>query len=57
MRIALLIGIQELLVVAQQLIANGGCLVIAGEVPHIRENAASKIDAATPPVGLVIPLI
>ena len=57
MGIALLIGIQELLVVAQQLVAYGGGLVVAGEVAHVGEDAAGKVDAAAPAVGLIIALI
>lgn len=55
--VTLLIGIQKLLVVAQELIANGGGLVVAGEVAHVGKNAAGKIDAAAPAVGLIIALI
>ena len=57
MSIALLIRIQELLVVAQQLVANGGCLVVAGEVAHVGKDAACKVDAATPAIGLIVALI
>ncbi len=55
--IALLISIQKLLVVAQQLIAYRGGLVVAGEVAHFGENAARKVDVATPPVGFIVALI
>lgn len=55
--ITLLIGIQELLVVAQQLVSYGGGLVVAGEVAHVGEHVTSKVDVAAPPIGLIIPLI
>ena len=55
--ITLLIRIQELLVVAQQLVAYGGGLVVAGEVAHVGEHVTRKVDVAAPPIGLIIPLI
>lgn len=57
MGIALLVGIQELLIVAEQLVAYGGGLVVAGEVAHVGEDAASKVDGAAPTIGLVVALI
>ncbi len=55
--ITLLIRIQELLVVAQQLVAYGGGLVVAGEVAHVGEHVTRKVDVAAPPIGLIVPLI
>ena len=55
--IALLVGIQELLVIAEKLVSNRGCFVVAGEVAHVGENVTSKVDVATPPVGLIILLV
>ena len=55
--VTLLICIQELLVVAQQLVAYGGGLVVAGEVAHVGEHMTRKVDVAAPPIGLIIPLI
>ena len=55
--ITLLVGIQELLVVAQQLVSYGGGLVVAGEVAHVGEYVTGKVDVAAPPIGLIIPLI
>ena len=56
-RITLLVLIQELLVVAQQLVADGGGLVVGGEVAHVGEDAACKIDVPAPPLRLIIPLV
>ena len=56
-RIALLILIQELLVVAQQLVADGGGLVVGGEVAHVGEDAAGKVNVPAPPLGLILPII
>ena len=55
--VALLICVQELLVVAEQLVPDGGCLVVAGEVAHVGEDVTSKVDVATPAVGFIILLI
>ena len=55
--VTLLVGIQELLVVAQQLVAYGGSLVVGGEVAHVGEHVTRKVDVAAPPIGLIIPLV
>lgn len=55
--IALLILIQELLVVAQELVANGCGLVVGRVVAHVGEDASRKVYVAAPPVGLVIALV
>lgn len=55
--IALLILVQELLVVAQKLVANGCGLVVGRVVAHVGEDAPRKVDVAAPPVGLVISLV
>lgn len=55
--IALLILIQELLVIAQELVANGCGLVVGRVVTHVGKDAACKVDVATPPVGLIISLV
>lgn len=56
-RVALLILIQELLVVAQQLVADGRRLVVGCVVAHVREDTACKVDVPAPSLGLVVPLI
>ena len=56
-RVALLILVQELLVVAQELVANGCGLVVGRVVAHVWKDAAGKVDVAAPPVGLIIALI
>lgn len=56
-RVALLILIQELLVVAQQLVADGRRLVIGCVVAHVGEDAACKVDVPAPSLGLIVPLI
>lgn len=48
--IALLILVQELLVVAQELVANGGGLVVGRVVAHVGEDAPRKVDVAAPPI-------
>lgn len=55
--IALLILIQELPVVAEQLVANGCGLVVGRVVAHVGEDAAGKVDAAAPAIGLIVALV
>ena len=55
--VAFLILVQELLVVAQQLVANGCGLVVGRVVAHVGEDAACKVDVAAPSVGLIVALV
>lgn len=55
--IALLILVQELLVVAQELVADGRGLVVGCIVAHVGEDAACKVDVAAPSVGLIVALV